>query len=150
MLEFREMSPEDREIVWPMVQGFYHSDAVLHPVDEAVMERTFQDAVNPGEPLLRGVLICADGEPAGYLYLALGYSAEVGGRCIFLEEIFFRPELRGRGLGKAALKWLREQYPDARRLRLEVNRENAGAARLYEKTGYQKLDYDQMVLDLLP
>ena len=45
------------------------------------------------------------------------------------------------------MKWLREQYPDARRLRLEVNRENAGAARLYEKTGYQKLDYDQMVLD---
>ena len=47
-------------------------------------------------------------------------------------------------------QWMREQYPDARRLRLEVNRENVGAARLYEKTGYQKLDYDQMVLDLLP
>ena len=91
MLEFREMTPEDREIVWPMVQGFYHSDAVLHPVDEAVMERTFQDAVNPGEPLLRGVLICADGEPAGYLYLALGYSAEVADGAFSWRRFFSGP-----------------------------------------------------------
>ena len=87
MLTLRDLTPEDRDLVVPMVQAFYRSDAVDHPVDAAILERSFQDAASPAEPLLRGLLIQWEGKPAGYMYLTQCYSAEVGGRGICIQEI---------------------------------------------------------------
>lgn len=78
MLTFRDITQKDHDLILPMVEDFYHSDAVLHPVDPAVLERSFQAAADHGEDLLRGVLISADEQPAGYLYITQCYSAEVG------------------------------------------------------------------------
>ena len=147
MLAFRDLTPEDRDLVVPMVQAFYRSDAVDHPVDAAILERSFQDAASPAEPLLRGLLIQWEGKPAGYMYLTQCYSAEVGGRCVLLDEVYLKPEFRGRGIGTRVLAWLEESYPSARRFRLEVTQANQGAARLYRSAGYEFLHYDQMVLD---
>lgn len=147
MLSFRDITPQDHDIILPMVRDFYQTDAVLHPVDESILERTFRDAADASEPLLRGVLITWDGQPAGYLYITLCYSAEVGGRCVFLEEIYLLPEFRGKGLGLDILSWIEQSYPGARRLRLEVNHVNQGAVHLYEKAGYTYLRYEQMIID---
>ena len=147
MLTLRDLTPEDRDLVVPMVQAFYRSDAVDHPVDAAILERSFQDAASPAEPLLRGLLIQWEGKPAGYMYLTQCYSAEVGGRCIFIEEIYLEPEYRRRGLGAQIMAWLEQEYPAARRFRLEVTQANQGAVHLYQKAGYTFLRYDQMVLD---
>ena len=147
MLTFRDILSEDRDLVLPMVMDFYHSDAVDHPVDAAILERSFRDAADPAEPLLRGLLIQWDGQSAGYMYLTQCYSAEVGGRCVFIEEIFLKEEFRRRGLGEQIMAWLEREYPSARRFRLEVTQANQGAVRLYQKAGYQFLHYDQMVLD---
>ena len=147
MLAFRDLTPEDRDLVVPMVQAFYRSDAVDHPVDAAILERSFQDATSPAEPLLRGLLIQWEGKPAGYMYLTQCYSAEVGGRCVLIEEIYLEPEYRRRGLGVQIMAWLEEEYPAARRFRLEVTQANQGAISLYQRAGYTFLRYDQMVLD---
>ena len=45
------------------------------------------------------------------------------------------------------MDWMEREYPAARRFRLEVTQVNQRAIRLYEKSGYQYLRYDQMVLD---
>lgn len=147
MLTFRDMTPQDRELVLPMVKDFYHSAAALHPVDQAALERTFRAASDPAEPLLRGLVLLEDLSPVGYLYLTRCWSSEAGGACVFLEELYLKPEARGRGLGREVLSWLRENHPDARRFRLEVNPDNPGAARLYRRAGYGYLRYDQMILD---
>ena len=147
MLTFRDMTPQDRDIVLPMVEEFYHTDAVTHIVPTQIMERSFQAAIDPEEPLLRGTLVYEGEELAGYVYLTLCYSAEVGGRCLFIEEIFLNEPFRGRGLGREIMAWMESEYPDVRRLRLEVTEVNKSAIRLYEKSGYQYLRYDQMVLD---
>ncbi len=147
MLKFRDITLRDREAVMPMVQDFYQTDAVLHPAPPEVLERTFRAAADHGEPLLRGVLILDGEEPAGYLYITQCYSAEVGGRCVFLEELYLLPRFRGRGWGGQIMAWIEEQYPTARRFRLEVNEVNQGAVRVYEKAGYRYLRYEQMVVD---
>ena len=147
MLTFRDITLQDRDVVLPMVETFYQTDAVLHPADFSILERAFLDAADPAEPLLRGVLILDGQTPAGYLYLTQCYAAEVGGRCVFLEEIFLTPPFRGRGLGREIMAWIENQYPSARRFRLEVNPVNQGAVKLYEKCGYQYLNYLQMVID---
>ena len=83
----------------------------------------------------------------GYIYLTQCYSAEVGGRCVFIEEIFLLEPFRGLGLGHQIMAWIESQYPSARRFRLEVTEVNQRAVALYAKSGYQYLHYDQMVLD---
>lgn len=147
MLTFRDILPEDHDLVFPMVLDFYHSDAVDHPVDAAVLERSFRDAADPAEPLLRGLLIQWEGQPAGYLYITQCYAAEVGGRCVLLDEVYLKPEFRGQGIGTRIMAWLERTYPSARRFRLEVTQANQGAVRLYRAAGYEFLRYDQMVLD---
>ena len=147
MLTFRPITARDRAVVIPMVLAFYQTDAVENPVDPAILERSFQALTDPEEPLLWGFLIEEAGNPAGYIYLTQCYSAEVGGRCIFIEEIFLTPQCRGRGLGRQVMDWLSRTYPQANRLRLEVTRDNQSAKVLYEKSGYRYLSYDQMVLD---
>ena len=62
MLTFRDITLEDRALILPMVEDFYQGDAVLHPVETEIMERSFQDAADPLEPLLRGILIEVDGK----------------------------------------------------------------------------------------
>ena len=147
MLTFRDLTLADHDLILPMVQDFYQGDAVLHPVELEILERTFRDATDAQEPLLRGLLLEVDGQPAGYVYITQCYSAEVGGRCIFLEEIYLMPAFRGQGLGGEILAWIESQYPTARRFRLEVNDINRSAIRLYEKSGYEYLRYEQMVID---
>ena len=149
MLTFRDITLADHDLILPMVEDFYQGDAVLHPVQTEIMEQSFRDAADPLEPLLRGILIEVDGQPAGYIYITQCYSTEVGGRCVFLEEIYLLPAFRGRGLGGEILAWIESQYPTARRFRLEVNDINRSAIRLYEKSGYQYLRYEQMVIDKL-
>ena len=48
MLTFRNMTIQDRDLVLPMVETFYQSDAVDHPVEREILERSFQAAVDPG------------------------------------------------------------------------------------------------------
>ena len=147
MLTFRDITAADREIVIPMVVDFYHTDAVDHEVPAEIMERSFAAAADPAEPLLRGVLVCDGEEVVGYVYITFCYSAEVGGRCVFIEEIFLKEEHRGKGYGKQIMAWMEAEYPEVRRFRLEVTQVNKSAIRLYEGSGYKYLRYDQMVFD---
>ena len=147
MFEIRTMTAADHDVVMPMVQTFYKSPAVNHDTDPAILERTFRDAVDPAEPLLRGMLLVEDGQAVGYAYLTECYSCEVGGRCVFFEEMYFDPACRGKGYGTAVFRWVKEQYPNHPRIRLEVTDVNEGAIRLYQRLGFQFLDYRQMVLE---
>lgn len=150
MLEIRDMTPMDRDVVMPMVTEFYRSPAVEHNVDAAILERTFRDAADPGMPVIRGLLLLEDGAAVGYCYVTGYYAAEVGGRCLMIEELFFQPECRGKGFGSQVFAWLRAEYADYARLRLEVTAANRDAVRLYERWGFRFLEYDQMVLDQAP
>ena len=126
MISIREMTAADEGAVMEMVDRFYHSPAVEHEVDPAVLRRSFQAAVDPAEPLIQGLVLEEDGRPVGYHYMCIGYSAEVGGRYLLLDELYLAPECA--------------------RYRLEVTGENR-AARLYERMGFRYLDYKQMVID---
>ena len=41
MLTFRDMTLDDRDTVLPMVDAFYRSNAVDHPVPREIVERSF-------------------------------------------------------------------------------------------------------------
>lgn len=147
MFVIREMTEQDRDAVMSMVQEFYHSPAVEHEVDAATLEQTFWDAVDPEEGLLRGLLLEEDGGAVGYAYVTFCYSGEMGGRVVFFDEMYFRPRCRGKGYGTRVFRWLKKEYPNYPRFRLEVTEANEKASRLYERLGFRELAYRQMVLD---
>ena len=132
----REITTADREVFLQLLDEFYHSPAVLHPVPRTYFERTFQE-VTSGSPYARA-----------YLQLSFTYSTEAGGRVIWVEELYVRPQYQGRGLGGAFFRFLEETYAgQAARIRLEVEPDNDGARRLYGRVGFEELPYMQMCRD---
>lgn len=147
-LKMEQIRPEHRQEVLPMVALFYTSDAVDHPVDRSILEQAFTDVAQAENPLVDGYLIQVEGQVAGYLYLTFLYSCEVAGLCVLIEELYIKPEFQGKGLGKQAMTWVKDRYPQAKRFRLEVTDTNKGAKALYQKMGYDYLEYQQMILDI--
>ena len=143
----REVTTAEREVFLQLLDEFYHSPAVLHPVPRTYFERTFQE-VTSGSPYARAYLLECGGAPAGYAQLSFTYSTEAGGRVIWVEELYVRPQYQGRGLGGAFFRVLEETYAgQAARIRLEVEPDNDGARRLYGRVGFEELPYMQMCRD---
>lgn len=142
----RDITREDREEYLSMSKVFYSGGATLTPISEEHFQRTFQLAIQ-GSPFLRLNMLEEDGKIAGYCLLAFTYSNEAGGMVVWLEELYFKEEFRGRGLGSQYFAWIAKEYPDTARFRLEVCHSNTGAIKLYHRLGYQDLDYLQMIKD---
>lgn len=142
----REIRKEDREEYLSMAKAFYESDAVLEKVPEENFSRTL-DLLLTQNPYAKGYIFEDEGKPLGYALLALTYSQEAGGEVVWLEEIYVKPSARGKGYGHAFFAFLEKEFPNAKRFRLEVEKENEGAVSLYEKLGFRFFPYDQMKKD---
>lgn len=142
----RSATPADRRILRELFDEFYRSDAVLHPVPAAYHDAALDDLFSGGTTQ-SCFLLCEQDAVCGYALLSRKYSHEAGGLELWLEELYLRPEARGKGLGSAFFEFLRTYAAslDARRLRLEVEEENTGAMRLYARMGFTPLDYLQMI-----
>ena len=139
--------PEHKECFFQMCNEFFSSPAVCHPISRDAMEKTFQTAL-ADSPYMRGLMITKEKEVIGYLLLSFTYSNEVGGMVVWIEEIFISEPHRNKGYGKEVLQWIIDTYKSSvKRFRLEVTDENKLAKKLYEKTGFSDLNYQQMTLE---
>ena len=59
-------------------------------------------------------------------------------------EILIKKEYRGQGMGKKFFKFLEENY-DVKRLRLEAEKDNQRAIKLYKELGFEELPYLQFI-----
>ena len=101
--------------------------ATLFPMDEA--------------PVAHCVLAFADAAPAGFAIYFFNYSTWLARPGLYLEDLFVRPELRGRGLGRALLLHL-AKTANARgcgRMEWSVLDWNQPAIDFYEKLGARRL-----------
>ncbi len=82
----------------------------------------------------------------GYIFLTFGFSLEFGGRFGLVDELYVRPECRGRGLGAAALALAERTAAQMgfRAIRLEVEHENRRAQELYARIGFNAHPRDLM------
>jgi GNAT superfamily N-acetyltransferase len=91
-------------------------------------------------------LLYLDDILAGYSVLTWGFSLEFGGRTALLDELYLRREFRDRGVGGRTVAFLEDvcARQGIRALRLEVDRANHGARRLYQRVGF--LEHDRHML----
>lgn len=139
----RRVGEEDKEIFCTLMDEFYHSDAVLHPIPMEYIESTFDELIR-SDMYLEGYLFEIETQIAGYSIVAKTFSPEAGGKTIWLEEVYIRPEFQGMGIGKDFFDFI-ESKTDTKRLRLEVEYGNSRAISLYQRLGYKPLSYHQMI-----
>ena len=143
----RNVTKDDRNLYIKLAKEFYCSDAVLHSVPDKNHSNTFKEMMRSDKYLL-GYIFEVDGKCAGYAVLAKTYSTEVGGICILIEEIYILEEFQGNGLGSEFFKFIFNKFKGiAKRYRLESIKTNSGAISLYNKLGFETLDYLQMIKD---
>ena len=147
-MTIRKLTAGDFEEILAMMKVFYASDALLiHPTEE-VLRRTLTEAVGNG-PYLTGYGFGENGVLVGYGMVTRSYSTEMGGICVWIEDLYIQPRFRGKGFGSSFLRFVEEQYRhEAVRLRLEAEPENERAMGVYGKAGFEILDYTQLVKEL--
>ena len=143
----RPITPQDKAVYLQMARNFYQSDAVLSPIPSSYIELTF-DTILSGTPFASAYLFEEQGVVCGYALLAHTWSQEAGGEVLWVEEIYVKPEYRGKGVGKEFFAFLENRYgKQIKRLRLEVEKENEGAVALYQSQGFSFFPYEQMKKD---
>lgn len=140
----REITKDDREIFIELEEKFYNSEAVIHPVPKEYIINTYKEVISDS-PYAKAYIIEKNNEIAGYSQISLTYSSEVGGLVVLIEELFILNEYRNLGLGSEFLNFIEKEFTEAKRFRLEIEKANDGARRLYESKGFKKLEYIQMV-----
>lgn len=138
-MKIRKMEKQDRACVIEMMRIFYTSDAVSTNGSDEIFTNDFDNCINDS-PYLEGYVFEKDGETLGYGMLAKSFSTEFGKPCVWIEDIYIKPEFRHGGIGTAFLLFVEKSYPDAL-LRLEVEPDNEKAINAYKKCGFDALPY---------
>lgn len=113
--------------------------------DEAGINSTEETRHAGVEPLLNNspygaiYLIGPARAPIGYIVITFGWSVEFGGMDAFVDELYVRPAVRGRGVASEVLTELPNALAGAglRAIHLEVDRENEVAQRLYLRNRFE-------------
>ena len=125
---------------------FARLDNLVSAFHEEAGIDTRSDARQAGlAPLLDGsphgvaYLIGPARSPIGYIVISFGWSVEFGGMDGFVDEIYLRPAVRGRGIAGEVLNALPKALAAAglKALHLEVEREDGKALRLYTRAGFR-------------
>ncbi len=105
-------------------------------------EQGMRDALFGPKRFVDAIVARLGAEPAGFALFFHNFSTFLGRRGIYLEDLFVRPALRGRGIGKALLERLAEIAVERECGRLEwsVLDWNESAIAFYRSVGAVPLD----------
>lgn len=103
------------------------------------------DALTPlleGSPYGAVYLIGPARGPIGYIVVTFGWSVEFGGLDGFIDEIYIRSGVRGRGVGAEVITSLAAMLKsvEVKALHLEVDPKNERALRLYNRCHFKPRD----------
>lgn len=115
---------------------------------EEGIQLTEADRVAAITPLLEGsphgaaYLIGPPRAPIGYIVVSFGWALAFGGMDGFVDELYVRPGVRGRGVAGEVLNALPRALSGAglKALHLEVSSDNAAAQKLYQRAGFKLRD----------
>ena len=96
-----------------------------------------------GNPRYAEVIIAeSDGEPAGFALFFHNYSTFLAAPGIYLEDLFVKPEARGKGIGKALLTRLAQiaKSRNCGRLEWAVLNWNKPSIEFYERLGAKPMN----------
>jgi GNAT superfamily N-acetyltransferase len=137
-LIIRAARPADSALVLALVQELAaYEKLAVDATEQAIADALFCEA-----PRLYCDIAEWNGEGAGFATWFLNYSTFRGSHGIYIEDIFVRPALRGKGIGRALMALLARRCVERGYARCEwaVLDWNAPSIAFYKKIGAQVLD----------
>jgi GNAT superfamily N-acetyltransferase len=127
-----------------MILDFIRQLAVYEKLEHEVVadEERLRATLFGDRPFAEVIIAEHAGEPAGFALFFHNYSTFLARPGLYLEDLFVRPELRGRGIGKLLLQTLARIAIDRGCGRFEwwVLDWNEPAIRFYRRLGAQSMD----------
>jgi GNAT superfamily N-acetyltransferase len=106
-LTIRRARSDEAGLVYAFVRELAEYEKLLHEVEAT--EADIAAALFGDHPRLFCEVAEWEGEPAGFAVWFINFSTFSGRSGIYLEDLFVRPALRGKGIGKALLSHLAKQ-----------------------------------------
>jgi GNAT superfamily N-acetyltransferase len=133
-------TPADVPTILQLIRELAEFERLLHEV--VATEADVHDALFGARPVAEAVVARAAGEVAGFALFFHNYSTFRGRPGIYLEDLYVRPQYRGRGYGGALLKHLAGHAVQRRCARMEwaVLDWNERAIAFYESLGAKPVD----------
>lgn len=136
----RTTSVEDVPLILDFIRGIADYERLLHEVvatEETLTESLFGD--KPSAEVLIGEWA---GEPVAFVVFFHNFSTFMGRPGIYLEDLFVKPEWRGRGIGKILLQYLARIAKQRNCTRFEWNvlDWNEPALKFYHSLGAVPMD----------
>jgi GNAT superfamily N-acetyltransferase len=126
---------EDVPLILSLIKGIAEYEKLLHEViaTEVLLSENLFGKRRTAEV----ILAYYKNEPAGFALFFHNFSTFVGKPGIYLEDIFIKPELRGKGIGKILLAYLGKLAieRDCGRIEWSVLDWNESAIQFYKKLG---------------
>lgn len=98
----RPARPADASLIYALVRELAEYERLSHDVDSS--EQQIAAALFGPQPGVFCDLAEWNGEPAGFALWFLNFSTFRGRHGLYLEDIFVRPTLRGKGIGKTLMR----------------------------------------------
>src|SRR5579863_5424286 len=135
MLNIRPATAQDVPLILEFIRGLAEYEREPHAVTA-----TEADLLRDGfgsNPKFRVVIAEWERKPAGFAFFFYSYSTWEGHPSLFLEDLFVRPEFRGKGIGKKLMVYLAELAlrENCRRFVWQVLDWNTPSIEFYESLG---------------
>ena len=116
-ITIRPAGREDVPLVLEFIRELARYERLEHEVSAS--EAQLLEALFGERRYAEVVFACDGGEPVGFALFFHNFSTFRGRPGIYLEDLFVRPQARGRGIGKRLLAWLAHTAVERRCARLE-------------------------------
>lgn len=139
-LTIRPAGPDDAPLVFEFIRGIADFEKLSHEL--IATEQDIRAALAGNQPRVEVLLADWDGRPAAFALFFHNFSTFVGRRGLYLEDLYVRPEFRGKGIGKRLLLELVRLAHDRKCGRMEwvALDWNRTAIEFYEQLGARQLN----------
>ncbi len=139
-LTIRCASPQDASLILSFIRELADYENLLDEVVASVED--IQKWVFGERPFAEVLIAECGGEPAGFALYFPNFSTFLATPGLYLEDLFVRPEFRGRGIGQALLRELARLAISRGFKRLDwwVLNWNSPALKFYENIGARAMD----------
>jgi GNAT superfamily N-acetyltransferase len=138
--EIRDATVADIPIILRLIRDLAYYERA--PNDVVATEEGLHEVLFGAEPAAKVVIAFENTEPVGFAVYFFNFSTWLGRPGLYLEDLFVKPEVRGRGYGRALLVHLAKIACDHNCGRMEwaVLTWNEPAIQFYKKLGAFPLD----------
>ncbi|MBM1170486.1 GNAT family N-acetyltransferase [Microvirga arabica] len=139
-LSIRPATESDAALIFRFIRELAEYERLAHEVDAT--EADIAKALFGPNPRVFADIAEWEGEPAGFALWFYNFSTFRGRHGIYLEDLFVRPELRSKGIGRALLRHLARRCVTEGLARLEwwVLDWNEPALKVYRSIGAMPMD----------